>query len=80
MSKMGSFVYDVQETVCENYTKSFDEIKAIIKSQFGCYSEYAIEVAEEEYNDIRDEMEEYYSAEADRFTNYLQTRECGVKY
>lgn len=65
MSKMGAFVLDVQTAVCENFNQPLDKCKEAVYEQFIAMGEpewkanYARETAEEYYNEIVHDMDEF---------------------
>lgn len=57
MSKMGQFVYAVQEVVADNYNEPLDIVKQKVREAFN--SEYAVRIAEDEYNQIISDFDEF---------------------
>lgn len=62
MSKMGQFVYEVQEIVCDNFNEPFEVVEAKIMESHIAYPEYAVTVAREFYNEIISDLENFYDA------------------
>ena len=58
MSKMGQFVFEVQEVVCENYNEPFEVVREKVIEKFK--DDYAVSVAKIEYDTIHDEMRRYF--------------------
>ena len=57
MSKMGQFVFAVQEMVCDNYNEPLDTVKQKVREAFN--SEYAVRIAEDEYHQIISDFDEF---------------------
>lgn len=58
MSKMGQFVFSVQEIVCDNYNEPFAVVKEKVLEEFNG-STYAVEIARQEYDQIFSDIEEF---------------------
>ena len=58
MSKMGQFVFEVQEVVCENYNEPFEVVREKVIEKFK--DDYAVSVAKIAYDTIHDEMRRYF--------------------
>ena len=61
MSKMSTFVLDVQTIVCDNFNEPFEVVAEKIRdSEFIEYREYAVTVAKQFYDEIIEDLENYY--------------------
>lgn len=58
MSKMGQFVFAVQEIVCDNYNEPFSVVEEKVLREFN-NSKYAVEIARQEYDQIFSDFEEF---------------------
>ena len=61
MSRMGTFVLDIQTAVCELHGRSLDVVEAEIRSMYedSGYADYAVDVARNEFLTIHGDLEEY---------------------
>lgn len=59
MSKMGQFVFEVQELVCDNFNEPFSVVEEKVRARFGPNSSYAIQVAKSEYDQILTDFDEF---------------------
>jgi len=59
MSKMGQFVFEVQEIVCDNYNEPFSVVEEKNRTRFGPVAEYAVQTARQEYDQIFSDFEEF---------------------
>jgi len=56
MSRMGSFVRDIQDKVYQYYNKPFSDLQIVLRQQYGPNASYAIEVAKREYETIQNDL------------------------
>jgi len=63
MSKMSSFVTEVQEVVCENFNEPLDFVIEEVRQRFASEPDwkvgYAVETAESQYKQIREDLNWY---------------------
>lgn len=63
MSKMSTFVTEVQEVVCENFNEPLEFVVEEVRQRFSSEPDwkvgYAIKAAEDQYREIRDDLNWY---------------------